>query len=601
MNKWYACWNCPEVHESNTYLIECPACKSQSELVEADTKDIAIKLRQAHRDQLAKVSKNIIAGIEEQNTEEILAELRVQLTKGKWFIRGAEALIEQNPIYFDRTRAWWVWDKATCSWIERDETDILVMIRDTLALLGDTSVRHNAKLVEALRQVGRRLSPVEPPLDFIQFGRELVNIRTGERIPSTPKYFSTNQIPWNLGTSVDTPVMDSLIDSWVGREYRDTLYQIIAYCVYRDYPIHRIFCFVGTGANGKTRVFKIIEKFVGEKNKASVTLKNVGSERFAIYPLYRKTVCFLGETSHHRLDSTDILKSLSGQDPVTFEQKGRTAFTGNNYAKLIVGTNVLPPSTDTSRGWYRRWFILNFPNEYLEGEDVLCRIPEHEYNNLALKCVKILPELLRRGSFDKEGTIEQRRDKYIENSNPIKTFLNENYERDVDSKIRYTECYLDYVQYLLKKKLRKISKKEFSAALDEETLEIQRTSTKDPLTGEVATYSIIWGLRKRTAPLSHGKNLTLSSAVTDISDGAERESPAGNSVVPHPTIVSPQGILSFLRSWGIPVPRNVILENVDDSVGNYTNKEFWLDVTLRKLSTDGTVMCIGVDTWAVLE
>lgn len=495
----YVCGGCDMVHESFDPLDKCPSCGWEGEMDKASSKENAEKIVIAHRDPdyNRALGKKVLKAVEAEEEELFKNELRNMLAKGKWFIRGAEILIEQNPIYYDRTGAWWMWNHQTCCWEEKDQTDVLVMLRRTLILLGDTSVRHGTKLLEALRQVSRDLEPKEPPVEFVQFGRELVNIQTKERLVSTPDFFSTNQVPWKIGHTTDTPEMDKLIISWVGEEYLRTVYEIIAYCVYRDYPIHRIFCFVGTGANGKTRLLKIIEKFVGANNKASVTLKKIGNNDFALYPLYRKTVCFVGETAHHRLESTEILKALSGQDPVSFEDKGRTAFTGSNYAKLIIGTNVLPPSSDTSRGWYRRWFILRFPNEFEEGEDVLQRIPDVEYENLAAKCVQILPELLRRGGFDQEGTIEQRQSRYVENSNPLRQFIAEFYERDPDNKLKYTECYLEYLQFLARKKLRKVSKKEFSAALEDESFETQRTSIRDDANGETSTYTIIWGLRKK--------------------------------------------------------------------------------------------------------
>ena len=40
----------------------------------------------------------------------------------------------------------------------------------------------------------------------------------------------------------NTPTMDKLFEEWVGKEYVQTLYEIISYCCYMDYPIHLIFC-----------------------------------------------------------------------------------------------------------------------------------------------------------------------------------------------------------------------------------------------------------------------------------------------------------------------------------------------------------------------
>jgi hypothetical protein len=75
-------------------------------------------------------------------------------------------------------------------------------------------------------------------------------------------------------------------------------------------------------------------------------------------------------------------------------------------------------------------------------------------------------------------------------------FLAERYERDPNSKVRYTECYIDYLGFLAAKKMRKVSKKEFSAALEDESFETQKTSIRDPLTNETTSFNVVWGLKR---------------------------------------------------------------------------------------------------------
>jgi len=81
---------------------------------------------------------------------------------------------------------------------------------------------------------------------------------------------------------------------------------------------------------------------------------------------------------------------LTGGDKIGFEKKNKDPFDDYNYAKMIIASNSLPISQDTSDGFYRRWLIVDFPNEFEEGIDILGTIPEQEYNNLALKITKIV-------------------------------------------------------------------------------------------------------------------------------------------------------------------------------------------------------------------
>jgi len=502
---FYICQSCAEITESADYTDKCHSCQYQGALIERSTIERATEAQEQVRENIkerienSKIPVNLVGTVESIANdiviEETRQELKINLAKGKWLRRGAEIIIEHNPIYFDQTETWWVWNHQKKSWEEKDETDILNLCHHTLELVGDTSIRHSNLLLKALQQVGRQKQPKELPLEMIQCSTKIINIKTMEQTESTPEYFSTNPIPWELGKTTNTPILDELITSWIGKELLNTMYEIIAYTLYREYPIHRVFCFVGSGSNGKSRVFKIIDKFLGGNNKSSVSLKKLSGNDFAIYPLYRKLICYVGETSHHALESTEIIKSLSGQDPVSFEGKGKNSFTGYNYAKLFLGTNMLPPSTDNSRGWYRRWFIINFPHEFPEGEDVCNRITDEEYSCLLTKCLSLLPALLQRGNFSTEGTIEERQAKYIANSNPFKEYLDLWYDRDTNSSVRYGELYNEYLSFLSERKLRRISYKEFRTSLEDQGLEMHKSGVREA-DGSTTSFNVVLGLKR---------------------------------------------------------------------------------------------------------
>ena len=75
----------------------------------------------------------------------------------------------------------------------------------------------------------------------------------------------------------------------------------------------------------------------------------------------------MGETNFGVLSKSSILKKLTGGDMIGFEIKGKDPFDDYNYAKIIIASNSLPPSDDTSEGFYRRWNIINFGNKFVEG------------------------------------------------------------------------------------------------------------------------------------------------------------------------------------------------------------------------------------------
>ncbi|HUS49735.1 MAG TPA: hypothetical protein VMZ91_06190, partial [Candidatus Paceibacterota bacterium] len=153
-----------------------------------------------------------------------------------------------QPLFYDKSGLWWLWNLDNKSWELVDEIDILNMIKD---ITGEDTVssKNRTEILNALKQEGRRNIPKPIQPTWIQFKDEVVDILTGKRFPSTPEYFATNPIPWKLHNNnfEQTPIMDRVFEEWVGKKYVKTLYEIIAYCIVPAYPLHRLFCFIGSG------------------------------------------------------------------------------------------------------------------------------------------------------------------------------------------------------------------------------------------------------------------------------------------------------------------------------------------------------------------
>jgi len=336
----------------------------------------------------------------------------------------AEQFIKIQPLFYDEAKNFWLWNHLKKSWERKDDVHMCNLI--THNSYADTiNSKERNEILEALKQVGRLHHPKDFKKEWIQFEDTIVDIKTKEMFDSTPDYFCTNPIPYSLSDTKETPVMDSLFSEWVGKEYVNTLKEIMAYCMLSDYPIHRIFCFLGSGRNGKSKYLKLIKRIIGKENCCSVRLDELFKSRFEMFNLYKKLVCQMGETNFSTISKSAVLKELSGQDSISFEAKNKDAIQGENYAKLLISTNNLPPTDDKTDGFYRRWIVVDFPNEFPEGKDILDNIPEKEYNNFCYASIDILNELLDKGSFTNEGSIEERKKNYEDRSNPLDKFIKE--------------------------------------------------------------------------------------------------------------------------------------------------------------------------------
>lgn len=393
------------------------------------------------------------------------------------YIDNAKEFYDKQPFFYDDSGIFWLWKEY--KWEIVDNTELSRMLDAKLGFYGQTvtsGLRSNH--IEAMKWVGRERRPKEPHLRWIQFKDKAFSLRSKKVHTVTRHFFFTNPIPWELGETSDTPMMDKLFTEWVGEKYVPTLYEIIAYCCYRDYPIHLILCFIGCGRNGKSSFLSIARKFLGKDNVCSTELDVLITSRFESFKLYRKMCCLLGETNFNKIDRTSLLKKLVGQDLVSYEAKNKLPFDDMNYAKIIISSNNLPPTEDTSEGFYRRWLIIDFPNNFPEGKDITLTVPEEEYKNLGRKVIDILPELLERGTFTNQGSIEERKCKYTISSNPINHFIAEFCEIEINAFGRFSEVYTAYAQYLEKIKRRNVNRRVFGDVLTQEGYEIQKTSKK---------------------------------------------------------------------------------------------------------------------------
>jgi len=348
----------------------------------------------------------------------------------------AEQILETQPCYYDKARNWWLWNWSETKWERVDETDILNAI-ETQATINTINSKEKNEMLEAIKQVSRKTPPIQIGAEWVQFKNTLFNILNGEKKRAMPINFVTNPIPWELNEEniEGTPTIDRIFAEWVGEENVRTLYEILAYCMLPDYPLHRIFCFIGAGMNGKSCFLNLLREFIGGDNVCSTELDTLLNSRFEVTRLHKKLVCQMGETNFSEMKKTSILKKLSGGDLLGFEYKNKDPFEDINYAKIIIATNNLPTTTDKTIGFYRRWMIIDFPNRFSEKTDILNQIPEEEMGCLALKCCMILKEIIDNREFTNEGSVEERMQKYEDKSDPIKKFMEEFAEEDAGGHI----------------------------------------------------------------------------------------------------------------------------------------------------------------------
>lgn len=416
-----------------------------------------------------------------KNRKEYASKSKPIIQDGDIFSRRAqiEAFWKIQPFFYDASKIFWLWNNEEKKWVLSDEVDYLNNIQEKLGVETIDS-KARIELVEGFKQIGRKHKPKEIKHSWVQFKDKIYDVKKDEVFEATPEYFVTNPIPWNVGKDEDTPTIDRLFREWVGEEYKQTLYEIMAYNISLNKFMQRIIGLCGGGSNGKGTFIKLNYKFLGQENCVSSEIKSLSEDKFEPAVLYRKLLCVMGEVSYDDLRNTNQLKKLGGEDKISFQFKGKTPFTDNNTATCICLTNAMPITPDKSTGFYRKWMLVDFPNQFKEIKgNLIEQIPEIEFENLAKKCLRILKELYSNPSFTKEGDFEERAKRYEERSNPVMRYIEEFCEESPGENITLRHFTNLCNNYLKTKHLRVMTANQIGKVLRDEGFSVGSRKIED--------------------------------------------------------------------------------------------------------------------------
>lgn len=309
--------------------------------------------------------------------------------------------------------------------------------------------------------------------DKIVMKNGVFNINTEKLTPFDPEIYAINNLSFDYNPEATFPQIEKFINEVLPIKERAKIYEIIGYCLYKLYPIARIFVFSGSGYNGKTQLINIISNFLNKDNVISLTLQEIADDRFAKAQLHGKLANLAADIPADPIKHSGIIKALTGGDKISAQHKFLDRFEFQNYAKLIFSANEVPKTFDNTIAFFRRMVIVPFTNIFpAEAPGTILDIgnkistPE-ELSGLFNHAIKALKRLLKNRKFTGEGTAEERKEKWILESNPAQYFINNFVEEatNIEEFIKKSVLYKKYVQLCHALKRRPIASNKFSVEI----------------------------------------------------------------------------------------------------------------------------------------
>lgn len=184
----------------------------------------------------------------------------------------------------------------------------------------------------------------------------------------------------------------------------------------------------GTGANGKSVFFEIVNALLGNDNVSSYSLQSLTNENgYFRAKLANKLVNYASEINSNL--EASIFKQLVSGEPVEARLPYGYPFTLKQYAKLIFNCNELPKDVEHTPAYFRRFLIIPFditipPEE--QDKNLHAKIIENELSGVFNWVLEGLKRLLEQKRFSDCRAAQQAVEQYKIESNSVQMFLNEN-------------------------------------------------------------------------------------------------------------------------------------------------------------------------------
>ena len=296
----------------------------------------------------------------------------------------------------------------------------------------------------------------------------ILNIYTRELKPFTPSKIFFNKMPAIYNPLAVCPAIDCFLnDILEHQEDKLVYYEIAGSALMKEYRFEKAVMLVGNGRNGKGKSLELLKRLVGIENCSSIPLSALVPDSFNLYELFGKLLNLAGDIGNKDLQDTSMFKSLTGRDLVTTKRKFLPGLTFENYAKFIFACNDLPIVYDTSRGFWDRWILLNYPytfvsqEEYDQAEDkkmlkikdeniIQKIVTPNEMSGLLNQALDGLNRLNSNHGFsDTKGTKEIK-NLWIRKANSVVAFALDNLEEDYEGHITKKDFRKKYTDYCKK-------------------------------------------------------------------------------------------------------------------------------------------------------
>ena len=316
-------------------------------------------------DQYANAREFMKADFRDQNKQRLAVR-----ANGSWFRFDGRCYSERDEESI-RKLAWEFLGASMC----RNENGDLVRFKP-----GRNEV---SGVVDALRAVLASDIPSPPswlpgldggdPMNLIVMQNGILDVEAGELFKHTPRFFTTNCLPFDFDPGAKCPTWMKFIDDLWGadQESKAALQELFGYSLTADTRQQKIFMLIGPKRSGKGTIARVLGELVGAMNRAAPTMSSLASPT-GLECLVGKLLAIIGDARGGGKESQTVVErflSISGEDTITFDRKYKSYWTGKLPTRFVILSNELLSLGDASGALVGRLVILKMSRSFYGHED----------------------------------------------------------------------------------------------------------------------------------------------------------------------------------------------------------------------------------------
>ena len=296
--------------------------------------------------------------------------------------------------------------------------------------------------------------------------------------------FITYQLPFEYNPQAKAPLFEQYLNRVLpDKERQRILAEYLGFVFIKhgskSLKEEKALILYGTGANGKSVFFEIVNALLGIENVSSFSLQSLTNDNgYFRAKLANKLVNYASEING-KLE-TAVFKQMVSGEPVEARLPYGEPFILKQYAKLIFNVNELPKDVEHTNAYFRRFLIIPFdvtipPHE--QDKNLHTKIIESELSGVFNWVLDGLNRLLEQKRFSHCEAALQAVEQYKNESNSIKLFLDENGYKQSPTLYRLIkELYPEYRNFCHEDGMTAFKKVNFSKQLQALGVQIGRQS-----------------------------------------------------------------------------------------------------------------------------